>query len=177
MRFVKLAILSSTALLMAASPVLAQQKKVITTAADVPRVQVQLPTKPSEIAIAGGPQLEALETQLEAYVRDLLTNYDIQDRTTRMSLLGLQAQDALVDNRWDEYLRLSDEIAALEDKPAQRAVSGLLGRAYARAAKAVGESSPQFAIASRPSFAPRYRRSIGRWSLTPSRQVVAATRQ
>jgi subtilisin family serine protease len=144
MRFVKLAILSSTALLMAASPVLAQQKKVITTAADVPRVQVQLPTKPSEIAIAGGPQLEALETQLEAYVRDLLTNYDIQDRTTRMSLLGLQAQDALVDNRWDEYLRLSDDIAALEDKPAQRAVSGLLGRAYARAAKAVGEGSPQF---------------------------------
>ena len=118
MRSLELAVLCSTALLMAASPALAQQKKVITTAADVPRVQVQLPAKPSEIAVAGGPQLEALETQLEAYVRDLLTNYDIQDRTTRMSLLGLQAQDALVDNRWDEYLKLSGDIAALEDKPA-----------------------------------------------------------
>jgi subtilisin family serine protease len=144
MRLVKLAILSSTAALLAAAPASAQQKKVINTAADLPRVQVQLPTKPSEIAINGGAQLEALETQLEAYVRDLLTNYDIKDRTTRMQLLSLQAQDALVDNRWDEYLKLADEIAALEEKPAQRAVSGLLGRAYARAAKAVGESSPQF---------------------------------
>lgn len=145
MRFVKFAVLASTAALMAAAPAAAAQKKVIATAADLPRVQVQLPAKPSEIAIAGGPQLEALETQLETYVRDLLTNYDIQDRSTRMSLLGVLAQDALVDGRWDEYLKLSDEIAALEDKPAQRAVSGLLGRAYARAAKAVGEDSPQFA--------------------------------
>jgi subtilisin family serine protease len=143
MRTIKLAILASTALL-AAAPAAAQTKKVITTAADLPRVQVQLPAKPSELAIQGGQQLEALETQLEGYVRDLLTNYDIQDRTTRQSLLSLQAQDALVDNRWDEYLALSDQIAALEEKPAQRAVSGLLGSAYARAAKAVGEGSPQF---------------------------------
>jgi subtilisin family serine protease len=144
MRIVKFAVLSSTALLIVASPAAAQQKKVIANAADLPRVQVQLPAKPSEIAIAGGPQLEALEAQLEAYVRDLLTNYDIQDRSTRMGLLSLLAQDAMVDNRWDEYLSLSDQIAALEDKPAQRAMSGLLGRAYARAAKAVGEDSPQF---------------------------------
>ncbi|WP_205480914.1 S8 family serine peptidase [Sphingomonas arenae] len=145
MRLTKLAILSTTALLFAAAPAAAQQKKVIATAADLPRVQVQLPAKPSEIAINGGPQLEALETQLEAYVRDLMTNYDIQDRSTRMGLLSVLAQDALVDNRWDEYLKLADEIAALEEKPAQRAVSGLLGRSYARAAKAVGEGSPQFA--------------------------------
>jgi subtilisin family serine protease len=144
MRLVKLAILSSTALFAAAAPVAAQQKKVITTASDLPRVQVQLPAKPSELAVTGGAQLEALEVQLEAYVGDLLTNYDIRDRTTRQSLLGLQAQDALVDNRWDEYLALADQIAAHEEKPAQRAVSGLLGRAYARAAKAVGEGSPGF---------------------------------
>lgn len=144
MRIVKFAVLSSTALLIVASPAAAQQKKVIANAADLPRVQVQLPAKPSEIAIAGGPQLEALEAQLEAYVRDLLTTYDIQDRSTRMGLLSLLAQDAMVDNRWDEYLSLSDQIAALEDKPAQRAMSGMLGRAYARAAKAVGEDSPQF---------------------------------
>jgi subtilisin family serine protease len=143
MQSFKLFILASTALLSA--PAAAQGKKVINTAADLPRVQVQLPTKPSELAINGGPQLEALETQLEAYVRDLLTNYDIKDRTTRQSLLSLLAQDAMVDNRWDEYLKLADEIAALEEKPAQRATSGLLGKSYARAAKAVGEDSPQFA--------------------------------
>lgn len=144
MKAVKFAVLASTALL-AAMPATAQEKKVINTAADLPRVQVQLPAKPSEIAVNGGPQLEALEAQLEAHVRDLLANYDIKDRATRMSLLSLLAQDALVDNRWDEYLTLSDQIAALEEKPAQRAVSGLMGKAYARAAKAVGENSPQFA--------------------------------
>lgn len=137
-------ILATVATLVAAVPASAQTKKVITTATDLPRVQVQLPAKPSEMAIKGGPQLKALESQLEAYVRDLLTNYDIQDRSTRISLLGLVAQDALVDNRWDDYLKVSAEVAALEDKPAQRAVSGLLGRAYAKAAKAVGETSPQF---------------------------------
>lgn len=144
MRVVKLAILSSSALLLAAAPASAQQKKVINTAADLPRVQVQLPAKPSEIAINGGAQLEALETQLEAYVSDLIANYDIKDRTTRQGLLGLQAQDALNDNRWDEYIRLSEQLAALEEKPAQRATIGLIGRSYARAAKAVGETSPQF---------------------------------
>ena len=141
---IRTVVLATVATLALAAPASAQTKKVIATAADLPRVQVQLPAKPSEIAIAGGPQLKALEVQLEAYVRDLLANYDIRDRSTRISLLGLVAQDAMVDNRWDDYLKVSDEIAALEDKPAQRAVSGLLGRAYARAAKAVGETSPQF---------------------------------
>jgi subtilisin family serine protease len=141
---IRTAVLATAAILALASPASAQPKKVITTAADLPRVQVQLPTKPSDIAINGGPQLKALETQLEAYLADLLANYDIQDRATRLSLLNLVAQDAMVDNRWDDYLKLSGEVAALEDKPAQRAVSGLLGRSYARAAKAVGENSPQF---------------------------------
>lgn len=132
----------------------------------MPRVQVLLPAKPSEIAIAGGPRLEARETQLEAYVRDLLTNYDIQDRTMRMSLLSLQAQDALVDNRWDEYLKLTDEIAAMEEMPAQRAVSGCLDEpmpAPPRPSEKAARSSP---IGLKPSFAALCKRSTGRWSPT-----------
>lgn len=143
MRSVKSAALMLIALSSVPAPASAQ-KKVIAKASDLPSVQVVLPAKPSEIVVEGGAKLEGLEAKLEAYARDLLSNYDIQDRATRRTLLGYLAQDALVDDRWDEYLKLSDEVAALEDKPAQRAVSGLVGRAYARAAKAVGENDARF---------------------------------
>lgn len=145
MRTLKRAFLAGTALLAAATPAAAQQKKVITNAADLPPVQIQLPAKPSELAVQGGAGLEQVEDAVAAYVADLQKNYDIRDVATQRELLGLQLQDAVVDNRWDQALGLIERIRATEDKPASRAMSGLITGSYVRAAKAVGEGSPQFA--------------------------------
>ncbi len=144
MHRLKLACLTGTALFLAASPA-AAQKKVIASASELPPVQIQLPAKPSELAVQGGANLEQVEDAVAAYVGDLQKNYEIRDAATQRQLLGLQLQDAIVDNRWDEALGLIERIRASEDKPAARAMSGLLSGAYIRAAKAVGEGSPRFA--------------------------------
>lgn len=157
-------ILASTALALAAAPAAAQQKNVINTATDLPPVVIELPAKPSELAVQGGANLEKLEDAIAAYVADVNQNYEVRDAATQRQLLGLQLQDAIVDNRWDEALALQERIRASEDKPATKAMSGLLGGAYIRAAKAVGEDSPQFA----ERFEAELRQAVQAldWSLT-----------
>ena len=145
MKLFKLAILGTTALTLSAAPVGAQQKKVIANASDLPAAVIELPAKPSELAVQGGANLEKVEDAVAAYVADINTNYEVRDVATQRQILGLQLQDALVDNRWDEALGLLEKIKASEDKPTAKAMSGLLSGAYIRAAKAVGEDSPQFA--------------------------------
>lgn len=145
MRILKLSILTTTALVLAAAPASAQEKKVITTAADLPPVVIELPAKPSELALQGGPGLEKVEEAVSAYVADIVKNYEVRDVATQRQIMSLQLQDAIADDRWDEALGLIERIRASEDKPAARAMSGLLNGAYIRAAKAVGENSPQFA--------------------------------
>lgn len=140
----KAALLIAAAFLTTGSPVSAQEKKAIATASDLPAAVIPLPAKPSELVVGGGPQYEKVRDEVEAYAEGVLNRYDVQDRTTRQQLLSLLLQVAMVENRWDDVLSLSQQIQALEEKPAAKATTGLLSRSYARAAKAVGEDSPQF---------------------------------
>lgn len=130
--------------LAAASSTANAQKKVIQTASDIPPVSIELPAKPSELVAQGGAGFEAVKNKVEAHAETILRDYDIKDATTAKQMRGVLLQVALVENRWDDVIRLSDEIRALEDKPAAKATTGLLTGPYARAAKAVGEDSPQF---------------------------------
>ena len=85
-------ILASTALALAAAPAAAQQKNVINTATDLPPVVIELPAKPSELAVQGGANLEKLEDAIAAYVADVNQNYEVRDAATQRQLLGLQLQ-------------------------------------------------------------------------------------
>ena len=141
----KFVLLAAAAIVTAASPVHAQEKKVISTASDLPPVVIELPAKPSTLATEGGAGYDRIRDQVEAYAQGILDNYQVQDRATEQQLLALLQQVALAENRWDDAIALSERIEALEQKPAAKATAGLLTRSYARAAKAVGEDSPQFA--------------------------------
>lgn len=140
----KYALLAAVVLTGIASPVQAQ-KKVVATASDLPPVVIELPTKPSTLVLEGGPGYDKIRDQVESYAQGVLNDYEVRDRTTQQQLLSLLLQVAMVENRWDDVISLSQRIEALEEKPATKATAGLLTRAYARAAKAVGEESPQFA--------------------------------
>ena len=140
----KYALLAAVVLTGIASPVQAQ-KKVVATASDLPPVVIELPTKPSTLVLEGGPGYDKIRDQVESYAQGVLNDYEVRDRTTQQQLLSLLLQVAMVENRWDDVISLSQRIEALEEKPAAKATAGLLTRAYARAAKAVGEESPQFA--------------------------------
>lgn len=128
-----------------AAPAAAQDKKVIAKASDLPPLVIELPAKPSVLALQGGPVVDGLADRVEAYANDVLTNYEVRDKATEKQLLSLLLQVAMAENRWDDVLNLSQQLEALEDKPSAKATAGLMTRAYARAAKAVGEDSPQFA--------------------------------
>lgn len=140
-------LLAGAALATAPAPVLAQsaQKTVIANASDLPPVKIQLSAKPSVLVAEGGAGYDQVREAVEAYAQKVLSDYEIRDRATEQQLLSLLLQVAMAENRWDDVLSLSQRIEALEEKPSARATAGLLSRAYARAAKAVGEDSPQFA--------------------------------
>ena len=120
------------------------QKKVIQSASDIPPVVIELPKKPSELVVEGGAGFDAVKDKVEAHAETILRDYEIKDATTAKQMRSVLMQIALVENRWDDAIRLGEEIRALEDKPAAKATAGLMTGAYARAAKAVGEDSPQF---------------------------------
>ena len=123
----------------------AAQKTVIEKASDLPDTKIKLPAKPSVLVTEGGAGYDQVREAVEAYANSVLQNYEVRDRSTQQQLLSLLLQVAMAENRWDDVISLSQRIEALEEKPAARATAGLLTRSYARAAKAVGEDSPQFA--------------------------------
>jgi hypothetical protein len=140
------------------------QKKVIQSASDIPPLVVELPKKPSELVVEGGAGFDAVKDKVEAHAETILRDYDIKDATTAKQMRGVLQQVALVENRWDDVIRLGEEIRALEDKPAAKATAGLMTGAYARAAKAVGEGSPQF----RERFKAEFEQAVAGldWTLT-----------
>lgn len=158
--------------LLASAPAGAQDKKVIAAASDIPPLVVALPKKPSELVIEGGAPLDAIRDQVEAHAVMLLRDYDIQDKTTAKQMRSVLLQVAISENRWDDALRLIEEIRGLEDKPAARATSGLLSGSYARAAKAVGENSPGF----RDAFRAELEKAVAGLDWTLAQDALQATR-
>ena len=120
-------------------------KPVISSASDFPAIVIDLPAKPSVLVSEGGPALDRIKDQVESYVDMVLRDYDVPDTSTRKQLLTLQLQAAIIENRWDDVITISEGIQAIEDKPSAKATAGLITRSYARAAKGVGEDSPLFA--------------------------------
>ena len=128
-----------------AAPAGAEEKKTIQNAADLPPLVLELPKKPSELVVEGGGGFETVKDEVERHVLKILQDYDIQDKATARQLRSVLVQVAMAENRWADALKLSEEIRGLEEKPAARAMVGLVGNAYARAAIAAGEGTPAFA--------------------------------
>lgn len=142
----------------------AQGKKIIRSASDVPPIVIELPTKPSTLVVNGGAGFDAVKDKVEAHALTLLTDYEISDQATAKQVRAVLLQVALTENRFEDALKLSAEIRAIEDKPAAKAVAGLLSDAYARAALAVGEGDPKF----RDTFAAELEKSVAAldWAVT-----------
>ena len=148
------------------------QKKVIQSASDIPPVVIDLPKKPSELVVEGGAGFDAVKDKVETHAETVLRDYDVKDATTAKQMRSVLLQVALAENRWDDALRLIEEIRALEEKPAAKATSGVLTGAYAPAAKAVGEDSPQF----RDRFKVEFEKSVAGLDWTVAQDSLQAMR-
>ena len=101
---------------------------------DLPQHRYAVPTTATEL-VRDDPQFAAFAQRLEADLRADLAAYDIRDRATLKSYYGTLSQIALHGGDFDHALAWQDSIAAVEDKPALKLLTGLVERAWVEAAR------------------------------------------
>ncbi len=107
----------------------------IEKAADLPRFSYKIDARLEDVvrqADRFAPVVAAIRRDTES----VLAGYDIPDRATRRGLVTQLAIMDFLDAQYDRALARLDEARALEDKPADKLMSGLRLRAMANAAKA-----------------------------------------
>jgi len=140
-------IIAALAALVAASSAFAQvtaPKKRIERADDLPRFTY--PVKgPLEDIVRDPAKFNAFAASVKRDTESVLRDYDIAENATKRQLFNVLALIAMLDGRYDDALKIADQIQALEEKPADKLLSGLSMRAAARAAKSAGNrTSPEY---------------------------------
>ena len=110
----------------------------IEKAADLPRFSYPVTVR-LDALVRAEPAAEAAFASLVAAVRrdteSVLARYEIADRAAQRDLLGLLAQLDFVEGRYDQALARAEQVRALQDKPADKLLSGLRLRAMVAGAR------------------------------------------
>jgi subtilisin family serine protease len=115
---------------------LAQTPKRVERADDLPRFSY--PVQGELDAVVRDPQrFAALAQPLRRDIEATLAGYDIAELATRRQLLGVLIQLDMMEGRDEDALRRSVQVQQLQEKPADKLLSGLTTRAMV-AAKAKG---------------------------------------
>jgi len=124
-----LAVVSATAVSLPA------QKPVITKASELP-VHSYPVTEPASKIVQDSAAMDRLATAVDRDLRSDLSRFDIRDQTTRRDYYGTLSSIALLRGQYDAALAWSDSARALQSKPAERLLNGLMLRAIVAAARA-----------------------------------------
>lgn len=144
--------LASAAVLLALSTALApawsQARPRIEKAADLPRFSYRIEGRLEDV-VRSAERFAPLAAALRRDTESVLAGYDIPDKATRRELIGLLAQLDFLAGQYDSALARLDEVRELQDKPADKLLSGLRLRAMALAAKehAPGSAAYREAVA------------------------------
>ncbi len=103
-------------------------KKTISRAADLPSFTYSV-SGTAEDLLTKEETFHPFAVQLRKDVESVLAEYDISDRGTRRGLLNVLLALDLLEGKDPEARRRLDEIAALEEKPDQKYMSGVVWRA------------------------------------------------
>jgi hypothetical protein len=121
MHFKTVAVLAALAL----TPALAE-KKVITSADQLPRREYAIPALPSELLVAPKADLDAVVAAVDKDIAGDLETLDIRDRATRTAMLGARTQFAVHRGDYRAALGFIREIRAQQEKAADKLLSGLV---------------------------------------------------
>lgn len=129
---------------LAVSAALAQTPKRVDKADDLPRfsypVQGEL-----EAIVRDGKSFNALAAPVRRDLEATLAGYEITDPATRRQLLGQLVQLDMLEGRYDDALRRAALVQQLQEKPADKLLSGLTVRAIVAAVKKTGgRNSPAY---------------------------------
>jgi subtilisin family serine protease len=137
----KLLAFAAFALLAAASQAQTPKKK-IARASDLPVFQYKIDGKVEDL-VQSEEAFRRLATQIRRDVESVLRDYDVEDRATKRSLLSTLVALDILEKRDDDAGAKLAEIKSLEDKPGQKAISGLVTSAILEAHKHTPEVNSQ----------------------------------
>jgi hypothetical protein len=115
----------------------------IEKAADLPRFTYKLDAKVEDVVRSPerfAPFAQAVRRDIDS----VIAGYEIPDKATRRDLLGLLAALDFLEGQYDRSSERTEQIRALQDKPADKLLSGLRLRAMATAAKAHSVGTPAY---------------------------------
>jgi subtilisin family serine protease len=135
-RFLLVALLATGSL----SPAFAAEKKRIEKAADVPRFSYKLDGKLEDI-IRDNAKFAVFAREYRANVESVIAQYDIADKSTLRNLLGSLMQLDYLEGKYDAALKGVATVRELQDKPADKLLTGLLLKTLIAAQKQAGNTS------------------------------------
>ncbi|MCE4555602.1 S8 family serine peptidase [Roseateles cellulosilyticus] len=128
---------AALALLLALSMPASAQKQRIEKEADIPRFSYRI-DEPLEKVVRDPVLFKQIATPIRADMEGVLARYDIADKSSERGMLtALMALDFLLGN-YDAALAESEKVRALEEKPADKLLSGIRLRAMVAAARQTG---------------------------------------
>lgn len=130
-------------LTLATSLAAAQSRPRIEKAADMPRFTYKVEGKLEEV-VRSAERFAPFAAALRRDTESVLAGYDIPDKGTQRDLLGTLAQLDFLDGKYDSALTRLEQVRALQEKPADKLLSGLRLRAMATAAKGHAVGSPGY---------------------------------
>jgi subtilisin family serine protease len=157
----RLSLLSLAALAVLTAPLAlsfaqAPAKKVVKTENDLPRFNYPIAGTATDLLNSDDATFNAFSAKVQADVDSVLNDYDIQDRATLRSLLGVRLTLQLLAGNQDQAaLKTIAAIRDLEDKPDAKLLSGIRASAIIHARETGQSSGPAFDEAFAKDYAAR----------------------
>jgi len=121
-----------------------QAPKKITRAADVPQFQYSVKGKVEDL-VKSEEAFRPFAAQVRKNVESILRDYEVDDASTKRGLFSVLASLDLLEGHDEDARRRLGEIKALEEKPAAKALSGLITGAILEARSSVHDrTSPAY---------------------------------
>ncbi len=118
----------------------AQDKKRIEKAADLPVFSYKVDGK-LEALVRDDAKFGAFARELRRDIDSVLARYDIADKAKLREFLGVLVRLDLLEGRYDVALSGALRIRELEEKPADKLLSGMVVRAIVEARRVVGNTT------------------------------------
>ena len=112
-----------------------ETKKRIEKAADVPRFSYKVDGRIEDM-LSDDAKWKPFAAAVRRDLESVLAQYDIADKTTERQLLSEIAQLDMLDGRYDAALARAAQVKALEEKPADKLLSGISIRAIVAGVRA-----------------------------------------
>jgi subtilisin family serine protease len=130
--------------LLVAMAAIAQAKKRVDKAADLPRFTYKLDGKLEDL-VRDEARFRAFAADVRRDTESVLRDYEISDKAIQRQLTGLLAVLDFIEGRYDAAEKRSLEVKALEEKPADKLISGMQLRAMIAAQRKAGNvNSPAY---------------------------------